>query len=154
MPEGSLLYNTANRGHTTALATLLAEGADPSWTDSFGLSPLLIAARKGHLKCCRHLIAAGAVVDSATCTGETPLMAAAKANNDCCVITLLEAGADVRRSDNDQRTALDLCERRFVRTRQVLQSWEEALAAAAQVRCCASGVFFLGMRPPHRLTPP
>jgi ankyrin repeat protein len=86
----------AVHGRRTELAELLiAASADVDKPNSYGVTPLYIAARAGDAVATRMLLAAGANANTALPAGETVLMTAAKAGNAEVVRALLTGGANI-----------------------------------------------------------
>lgn len=87
------------------VGVLIAAGADVNERDSFGTTPLMVAAEYS-LGSTRQLLAAGADVNAIAMRGETALMKAAENRQTEIVKLLLEAGADWRPKDESGMTAL------------------------------------------------
>ncbi|WP_063788500.1 ankyrin repeat domain-containing protein [Streptomyces chattanoogensis] len=107
--QGLPLCAAACWGHSAAVRELLSYGADPDLRedDGTGWTALLWAANGGHHETVRLLLDADADPDAGS-PGRTPLMAAAEFGAADIVRSLLRHGADVRRTDGQGRTALDL----------------------------------------------
>jgi len=85
---------------------LLANKADVSVKDRFGLTPLHIAALSGHKDVVELLLASKADVSAKDSFGQTPLFAAAFNGHKDVVELLLANNADVNAKDNDDITPL------------------------------------------------
>lgn len=89
-----VLLIAASRGDSNIVHILIANGASPDNSDSFGNTPLTDAAMNGHTEVVRSLIRAGAKVDRAEGSGLTPLMLAVMYGHVEIVRVLCESGAD------------------------------------------------------------
>lgn len=69
-------------------------GADINAVDTFGNTPLILAASWGHVDIVEHLIARGAAIEVMCNKGETALAYACKCDKIACVNLLLRNGAD------------------------------------------------------------
>ena len=101
------LHHSAYYGKLEHVRLLLDQGADIDKGNSFGATPLYLAAWKGHLDVMQYLVEQGASLDEATTKGNwTPLICAAR--NDLLEVAryLLEQGADREKADEDGRTPL------------------------------------------------
>ena len=78
-----------------AVSRLLRGGANPSATDTFGRSCILMAAHRDDLAMARVLVAAGACVNARDCQGDTPLFWTCHSDGTAFCRFLLSAGADV-----------------------------------------------------------
>lgn len=95
------LHHAAADSQPTALAALIAEGADVNAQDSQGWSALHFAAQSVSLECAQQLLSAGAVVDAQDQFGNTPLHRAVFASRgDGSVIRLLLASGADRNREN------------------------------------------------------
>lgn len=83
---------------------LIDEGLDVNSTDSFGRTPLMIAAFCGHEKLCRALLRAGADINAAQEDGITALMLAVKYPD--IAERFIKEGADVDAADSQGRNVL------------------------------------------------
>ena len=103
----------AHQGHTEAVRTLLAVGADPDLrrgSDTVcgtGETALIDAAREGHVEAVRLLIDANANQE-AGCQFGTALVVAVVFQQPAVLAVLLDAGADPTKSDAEGQTALVL----------------------------------------------
>ena len=120
----SVLYNACFADHRTAIAALLARGADPNLRMTYrspvdgrvevGLVALMVCRSAAAVE---TLLAAGADPNVSDDHGSTPLMRAALAAGSDAVAMLMKAGADPAAKDAAGRTAAD-------RVRQRL-SWQK-----------------------------
>lgn len=106
-PPAPPLVRAARTGDTGAIASLIANGANPNqpwgvneWT------PLMHAIHKNQAGAVEALIAAGGDVNAHTGSGVTALMLAAAYGYDGIVKTLLEHGADTHSETEDGENAL------------------------------------------------
>ena len=95
-------------GRQDVVETLLAQGADPNFTDMrFGATPLMWASTKGYAGIMNLLLAKGAQVNAKNDqSGMTALMSAAVGGRIGIITVLLDKGAEINASDNQGRTAL------------------------------------------------
>lgn len=99
-----LLY-AAQSGNPESVKLLLAAGADVKSRNTFGATPLFLAASSPEKV--RMLLGAGAEADAATKMGRTPLMIAASGGGSTeSVRLLLAAGADPKKADERGNTPL------------------------------------------------
>ncbi len=100
----------AARGNDHAVATLLAQGADPNSLDIQWTGPVSYAAERSHVVCVRLLLEAGAKTDPVIPGGlkiGSALNCAARNCSDVLVLkTLLDFGADTEAGGVDGRTSL------------------------------------------------
>lgn len=94
-----------------AVEALLECGADPSLKNEVSHSPLFMAANNNDLLCAKALIHHGADLKELSATGpwgwgQVPLHAASYNGHVEMVSLLIEAGVDVKRVDNQGRSAL------------------------------------------------
>lgn len=90
------MHNAAYFEKADCARLLLKYGADINATESWGQTPLLLAAQKGSATLLRLLIDHGALIDVVSkVQAESPLHACCKCQNLECVQLLLDAGADV-----------------------------------------------------------
>ena len=86
---------------------ILDAGTSPNQFDSFGYTPLTVAAIDKRGECVVHLLKAGADVNIPSAAGWTPLIGAAMAGGSGMLIeTLLNAGADINAQNQWGCTAL------------------------------------------------
>jgi len=71
--QGAKLYRFESDGSIGTVDFLLQQGADPNTTDSYGQTPLHLAATVGYKKICKVLLEGGARTDLKTIRGDTPL---------------------------------------------------------------------------------
>ncbi|KAG7081550.1 meiosis-specific serine/threonine-protein kinase mek1, partial [Colletotrichum scovillei] len=88
------------------MSFLLANGADPNFTDGTRTTPLWIAAGKGYFEATQRLVEAGAQVDMINHADQSPLFIAAAEGHVNVVQYLLKCGADSNWEDRDSRTPL------------------------------------------------
>lgn len=106
-PEnGTALHRAIYEGRSQDAKALLAEGADPSAPNPYGVTPLILACTNGDTELVKDLLAAGADPNEEGIGGETPLMTAARNGRPAPVKVLLEAGAKVDARDRKGQTAL------------------------------------------------
>ena len=86
-----LLSAAGQLGHTSALKSLLAGGANIELADNTGLTALAAAARQGQLSCVQLLLDAGANANTQDDLGNTPLMEAVMYKHVECARALLPA---------------------------------------------------------------
>lgn len=97
----------AQDGDASAVADLLAQGADPADPDEAGRTPLMHACHGGHLSAVSALLASGhAAVAAQTGRGVTALSRAAAGGHLAVVQALLLASAPVDQRDGAGNTAL------------------------------------------------
>jgi ankyrin repeat protein len=112
-PDGTTPLMRAVHGRYLDIAeTLIAASASVLARNSYGVTPLYIAARGGDSAATRMLLAAGADANTALpASGETVLMTAAKAGNPDVVRALLTGGTNVSLlSLAEQRAAVQVAE--------------------------------------------
>ena len=96
---GQTVLQLAQRNNAEALQVLLDAGADPSFANSLGQTPLHIAALWGNEGALSVLIAEGANLNARNYNGQTPLHVLAASEKPLvgrtyCALLLLQAGAD------------------------------------------------------------
>ena len=104
----SNLFDTAARGDAKACRLFIERGANVHATDSFGWTPLHLAAERGHAEVSRVLIEQGANVNVITPLRLTPLHFAALNDNLKVCQLLIQAGADVHAANQLDWTPLHL----------------------------------------------
>jgi len=100
----SPLHVAAAMGHVEAARYLLSRGADPSFLDIRGYSPLLEAVESGHYVIAKDLYDAGARLKSSG----IKLCECAYSNNKEMLLYFLRFGMDPRVGDYDGRTCLHI----------------------------------------------
>ncbi len=95
------------QGDTARAKSLIAK-LEPDKLDSFGITPLALAASHGQLSVVKLLLKTGAGVDQVSAGGETALMAASRHGQAPVMETLIAAGANVNATDKLGDTALIL----------------------------------------------
>jgi ankyrin repeat protein len=105
---GGNLQQAALHGDVQKAKSLLAQGADPNFTDMW--SPLEAAVQNEDLPMAKVLIGSGADVNGKfmSGSGRTALAEAASRGNRCMVRFLLSKGANVNVRDRAGKTALQL----------------------------------------------
>ncbi|MGO1201409.1 MAG: ankyrin repeat domain-containing protein, partial [Dermabacteraceae bacterium] len=88
------LLDAARTGDSTALLSLIDQGAPVNLRDAAGNSPLMLAAYHGHAELVRDLAARGSDVDLTNDRGQSPLAGVAFKGFTDVAEVLLEAGAD------------------------------------------------------------
>lgn len=101
------LNDAARRGAVDALRQLIDGGADVNAKDTYGSTPLIVAATFGKTEAARTLVKAGADLEATNKDGSAPLQVAAFLCHTDVVKLLLGAGADKRPRNNFSNTALD-----------------------------------------------
>lgn len=89
------LHRAVERNDLEQVERLLAEGADATVVNRYGVAPLHIAALNGNAAIVERLIADGVDPDTALPEGETALMTAARSGDVPTLDILIEAGAAV-----------------------------------------------------------
>ncbi|NXY47197.1 ASB3 protein, partial [Ceuthmochares aereus] len=88
------LHEASFQGYTEIMKILLEKGASKECKDSFGITPLFVAAQYGKLESLRLLVSHGAEVNCQAKDKATPLLIAAQEGHTECVELLLSKGAD------------------------------------------------------------
>ena len=102
-----LLFLAAETGRADFLQELLANGADPRFTEPGGDTSLMKAAWSCKLEIAKTLLSHGAPVNAANVNGETALIFASQTCPDGEMVQLLlSTGADPNAKGNDGGTAL------------------------------------------------
>ena len=106
-PKGRLkLHRAAVEGDLDAYPKSNRSGRDFDPVDSYGVTPLMLAAGHGHSEVAERLLILGASVSVRDARGRTPLHFAAQANDAESAEHLLEAGSDIEARDEIGRTPL------------------------------------------------
>jgi serine/threonine protein kinase len=104
--EDNSLTEAARKGRQSAVARLLAAGANPNEKRFGGTTVLMSAAKTGNPTMINDLLKAGARIEAKDNDGDTPLMYAAIDDRADAAKALLAAGADVNAKNNDGNTPL------------------------------------------------
>ena len=129
------LYIASQEGHTEAVRSLIAAGADLDRSALGGTTSLYIASQNGHAQVARMLIAAGADIDCSCSNGATSLSIASRKGHTKVVSTLIAAGADIDRGCNDGATPLLIAS-----YKGYTEAVSTLIAAGADIdRCCSEG---------------
>ena len=101
------LYNAIYDGNIIKINKLIKEGADVNAIDTYGRTPLYLAATcEFNADVIKALINAGANVNATNNAGQTPLLVAARNRSLDVIKALIDAGADVNATDNAGKTPL------------------------------------------------
>lgn len=100
------LLKAVYNDNASAVKILLAEGANASAENRYGVTPLALACQNGNTELVEALLAAGAGPNTAQPGGETALMTAARTGIPGTVKALLAAGAEADARERNQQTAL------------------------------------------------
>ena len=104
--SNTLLYRALFDGRPENVALLLEHHADVDQMNSYGDTPLMVAARAGELEIAQLLLRHGATVDFLKDNGWTPLKTASRYGRLDIVQYLIESGAAVDTSDSERWTPL------------------------------------------------
>jgi len=149
------LHLAALQGDVAAIRAHAEAGSDLDRRDSFGSTPLLVAATFGHPEAVRALLQGGADPTVGNPEGSTPLHVAAFLGRDRVVAALLEQGAEAMLRNDDGATPYDLAVGSPARDRPLLDQLragltplglelpDEAVAAGR-----AAALTLLGVYPP------
>ena len=101
---GQVVLQLAQRNNGDAIRQLIAAGADPSFANQLGQTPLHVAALWGNLHALNILIEQGANLNARNYRGMTPLHVLAgsdkpRLGRTGCAIRLIQAGADASAID-------------------------------------------------------
>jgi ankyrin repeat protein len=96
---GDPLLNAAYSGNVKKVGQLLETGEDPNKSDSYGNTPLSLAAHADQAEIARILIAHGANLSIKDNTSMTPLHCATYKGNTAVATVLLDCGASVNVTD-------------------------------------------------------
>jgi hypothetical protein len=105
---GSRLVTAVRKGAVSEVASLLADGADPSASDRYGLTTLMWAARKGHAELISLLCARGADLERTDGRGRTALYHAVGLKRVGTLQELIAAGCKLDVTDAYGWTAVNL----------------------------------------------
>ncbi|KAG3024481.1 hypothetical protein PC121_g9330 [Phytophthora cactorum] len=97
---------TALFGQLETVRILLNRGASIDLPDSYGNTPLMLAADSKHVQVVELLLNSGAAVDATSQSGENALRLAAYSGNCECVRLLLDSGADVNKAGRNNCSPL------------------------------------------------
>jgi ankyrin repeat protein len=103
--KGAQIFKAAQNGDLDQLKALLEAGARPDYTNSSGVTPLMVAAGLGNTGIAKALLDRGADENAKTPGGYTPLMAAALNGQKEMVQLLMARGADPGARDVSGKTA-------------------------------------------------
>ena len=87
--------DAAEQGNVMKIKSLVEQGADINYKNSYKRTPLHKACAKGRFVAAKYFIENGADVEARTDDGSTPLLFAASYNKFAVVKLLVEYGADV-----------------------------------------------------------
>ncbi len=93
------LYSSAEKGHSRVVAFLLALGHNPDRPDSYGITPLQIAAWNGHCKVLQTMVKYSGNIDIADRVGHSALFKSVWKGCKICVECLIQAGANPNLKD-------------------------------------------------------
>lgn len=99
---GAQLYYAAQAGGAEECRKLIAEGADPSWRQSDGTTPLSVSCYGGFVDIAAMLLDSGAEVETTNPYGITPLWVACSRGELEVASLLLSRGAQINRADSDK----------------------------------------------------
>lgn len=85
---------------------VLKQGANPNYTNNFGVSPLHLATRKNSENLVRVLLEYGADINITDAYDQTPIFDAVQENNAVMINYLHENGADINFVNSDGKTPL------------------------------------------------
>jgi hypothetical protein len=106
-PPGVSLHEAAIAGNVKVIQQHVEAGSNLDAKDSYGSTPLIVAATFGETEAAKALIEAGADVNRTNNEGSTPLHIAAFLCHADIVEALLDSGADKNARNKAGRTALD-----------------------------------------------
>ncbi|OAL29898.1 hypothetical protein AYO22_01804 [Fonsecaea multimorphosa] len=101
------LHVVAYWGLDNLVSSLLRDGMDVNSQDSYGTTPLILAAKNCHKLAAQLLLEKGAEINARNNRGETALYWAARNGHEAMVDFLLKKGASVLMKDDEGWTALD-----------------------------------------------
>ena len=103
--KAALIFKAAQNGNLVRIKSLLEAGARADYTNSSGVTPLMIAAGLGNTGIAKALLDHGADANAKTPGGYTPLMSAALNGQNEMVQLLMARGADPGARDVSGKTA-------------------------------------------------
>ena len=104
--DWSLLHSAAEGGDVSIIEIILSDGIEVNSKDSFGATPLMIAATKCKKEAVDFLLSKGADPSLTTNTGRNSLHAAAEGGDVSIVETMLSHDIPLDSTDNDGITSL------------------------------------------------
>jgi len=111
------LYYAESHGQTILARALLKKGAHVDVKASLtGWSPLHAAVVRGNANAVSDLLASGCDIDPTDEHGTTPLLlgvAVGQGDQSAMVDLLVSAGADIKKRDDNERTVVDLAQKRM-----------------------------------------
>ncbi|XP_050212097.1 protein VAPYRIN-like [Mercurialis annua] len=108
MEQGELVLMAARKGDSKLLQSLLHKGANATYTDQYGLTPLHAGAIKGHKKIVSTLIESGVNVEIQDNEGHVPLHLAVEGGSLETVEVLVNKGANLNARTNHGATPVYL----------------------------------------------
>jgi ankyrin repeat protein len=106
-PEGKLFLAIVHGDEAQGIS-LIKQGINVNARDSWGSTPLHIAASYGNYAIAKLLLDKGALVDAPDNEGYTPLHRAVRADEEDIVRLLLDAGAQINAQTHDEQTPLHM----------------------------------------------
>ena len=113
--ETTPLMRAAQEGHVSTAKVLLKYMASVDRRNSAQMTPLMLAAQRGHALMCRFLIRNGADLNAKTNHSSTALLLACKRGHVSVVQELISAGCELHHTDDRNRTAQQIMQRRIRR---------------------------------------
>jgi ankyrin repeat protein len=101
MIEQEEFFKAVKQGTMAEIEEFMELGAELSWKDGEGNTPLHIATACGHGDIVKYLIAKGVDVNSRDMYGQTPVLQAAGRNQIDMALLLIQCGADINAKDED-----------------------------------------------------
>jgi hypothetical protein len=126
-PPGVSLHEAVLVGEVEAIRRHVQAGSNLDEKDSYGSTPLIVAATFGKTEAAKELIQAGADLSQTNNEGSTALHIAAFLCHTEIVKALLDGGADRNATNNAGRTALDAVAGPFEDARSVYDELGAAL---------------------------
>lgn len=102
----SPLIESAHEDDLATAKALLAEGAEVTQANRYGVTPLSLACRNGNPEMISLFLAAGADPNRALPGNESPLHTAARVGKTTCLIRLLKHGARINAREHNGQTPL------------------------------------------------